>query len=45
MQSSLRTFATLPDAEVAALIEGVERAVQTGTYFGCLPQFLVTATR
>jgi arsenite methyltransferase len=45
MQSYIRTFATLPDAEVAALIADVEHAVADGTYFGCLPQFLVTATK
>jgi ubiquinone/menaquinone biosynthesis C-methylase UbiE len=45
MQSYIRTFATLPDAEVADLMGDVDRAVAAGTYFGCLPQFLVTATR
>jgi SAM-dependent methyltransferase len=45
MQSYIRTFATLPDEEVANLIATAERAVQDGTYFACLPQFLVTATR
>ncbi len=44
MQSYIRTFATLPDAEVAALIRDAELAVAEGTYFACLPQFLVTAT-
>jgi ubiquinone/menaquinone biosynthesis C-methylase UbiE len=45
MQSYIRTFATLPDAEVAGLLNAVERAIAEGTYFGCLPQFLATATR
>jgi len=45
MQSYIRTFATLPEAEVADLMRAVESAVADGTYFACLPQFLVTATR
>lgn len=45
MQSYIRTFATLPDAEVADWMGEVEAAVADGTYFACLPQFLVTATR
>lgn len=45
MQSYIRTFATLPDAEVAAWLGEAEAAVADGTYFACLPQFLVTATR
>lgn len=45
MQSYIRTFETLPDAEVAGLMSAVERAIADGTYFACLPQFLVTATR
>jgi ubiquinone/menaquinone biosynthesis C-methylase UbiE len=45
MQSYIRTFGTLPDAEVENLLADVERGVRDGTYFGCLPQFLVTATR
>jgi arsenite methyltransferase len=45
MQSYIATFKTLPDAEVASLMQDVERAVADGTYFACLPQFLVTATR
>jgi ubiquinone/menaquinone biosynthesis C-methylase UbiE len=45
MQSYIGTFKTLPDAEVDALMQEVDRAVADGTYFACLPQFLVTATR
>jgi arsenite methyltransferase len=45
MQSYIHTFATLPDAEVAGLMRAVELAIGDGTYFACLPQFLVTATR
>ena len=45
MQSYIRTFATLPDAEAEGLLRDVTDAVGHGTYFGCLPQFLITATR
>jgi ubiquinone/menaquinone biosynthesis C-methylase UbiE len=45
MRSYIRTFGTLPDAEVDALITAAERGVANGTYTACLPQFLVTGTR
>jgi hypothetical protein len=45
MQSYIRTFATLPETDVAELLAQAERAIADGTYFACLPQFLVTATR
>ncbi len=45
MRSYIRTFATLPDAEVDALLDAAERGIAAGTYMGCLPQFLVTGTR
>ena len=41
----IKTFGTLADAEVATLMHSVETAIKDGTYFGCLPQFLVTAQR
>lgn len=44
MQTYIGTFGTLPNAEVAQLMRDVEAAVADGTYFACLPQFLVTAT-
>ena len=45
MRSYIRTFQTLPDAEVDALLMSAERAVADGTYMACLPQFLVTGTK
>ena len=45
MRSYIRTFATLPDAEVDDLLTAAERGIAQGTYFACLPQFLVTGTR
>jgi ubiquinone/menaquinone biosynthesis C-methylase UbiE len=45
MRSYIRTFATLPDAEVDGLLTAAERGIAQGTYFACLPQFLVTGTR
>ncbi|NJN50631.1 MAG: methyltransferase domain-containing protein [Gammaproteobacteria bacterium] len=44
MQQYIRTFATLPEEEVSGLLRDVEAAIKDGTYFACLPQFLVTAT-
>ncbi len=45
MRSYIRTFATLPDDEVDALLIAAERGVANKTYMACLPQFLVTGTR
>ncbi|HEY6597931.1 MAG TPA: methyltransferase domain-containing protein [Pseudomonadales bacterium] len=45
MRSYIRTFATLPDAEVDELLAAAERGVGNATYMACLPQFLVTGTR
>lgn len=45
MRSYIRTFRSMPDAEVDDLIAAAERAVSDGTYTACLPQFLVTGTR
>jgi ubiquinone/menaquinone biosynthesis C-methylase UbiE len=45
MQSYIKTFGTLPDPEVEKLLQDVTDAAASGTYFGCLPQFLITATR
>ena len=45
MRSYIRTFRTLPDDEVDALIAAAERGISDGTYTACLPQFLVTGTR
>jgi len=45
MRSYIRTFQTLPDAEVDELLVSAERAVADGTYMACLPQFLVTGTK
>jgi arsenite methyltransferase len=45
MRSYIRTFGTLPDAEVDALLAAAESGIADGTYMACLPQFLVTGTR
>ena len=45
MRSYIATFATLPSAEVDALLRAAERGINDGTYMACLPQFLVTGTR
>ena len=45
MRVYIRTFATLPDAEVDELLNAAERGITDGTYMACLPQFLVTGTR
>jgi len=45
MRSYIRAFATMPDAEVDALLTAAERGVADHTYMACLPQFLVTGTR
>jgi ubiquinone/menaquinone biosynthesis C-methylase UbiE len=45
MRSYIRTFGTLPDAEVDALLAAAESGIANGTYMACLPQFLVTGTR
>jgi SAM-dependent methyltransferase len=45
MRSYIRTFGTLPDVEVDALLTAAERGVADATYMMCLPQFLVTGTR
>jgi ubiquinone/menaquinone biosynthesis C-methylase UbiE len=45
MESYIRQFDTLPEAELAELMDRAERAVDAGTFMLCLPQFLVTAER
>ena len=45
MRSYIRTFATMPDDEVDALLATAERGIDDGTYMACLPQFLVTGTK
>ena len=45
MRSYIRAFATMPDAEVEALLAAAERGIADGTYMACLPQFLVTGTK
>ena len=45
MRVYIRTFGTLPDAEVDDLMAAAERGIGDGTYMACLPQFLVTGTR
>jgi ubiquinone/menaquinone biosynthesis C-methylase UbiE len=43
MASYIRTFDTMPQAEVSALLQAAEDAVHAGRFLFCLPQFLVTA--
>ncbi len=45
MRSYIRTFGTLPDAQVDDLLATAEGGIGDGTYMACLPQFLVTGTR
>ncbi len=45
MRSYIRTFATMPDAEVDELMAQAERGIEEGTYMACLPQFLVTGSK
>lgn len=45
MRGYIRTFATMPDDEVDALLAAAERGIDDGTYMACLPQFLVTGTK
>lgn len=42
MAGYIRSFAAMPDHEVAGLLEQARSAVSDGTYLFCLPQFLVT---
>ena len=44
MASYIRTFNTLPETELEALMSQVDAAREDGTYLFCLPQFLVTGT-
>lgn len=45
MAGYIRTFNTLPETEVAGLMQAARAGVADGTYLFCLPQFLVTGTR
>jgi ubiquinone/menaquinone biosynthesis C-methylase UbiE len=45
MRSYIRTFDTLPEAEVDGLLADAERGIAAGTYMACLPQFLVTGSK
>ena len=45
MASYIRTFSTLPEAELRELMAQAEQGVQDGTYLFCLPQFLVTGDK
>lgn len=44
MASYIRTFGTMPEAELSELMAQAEQGVRDGTYLFCLPQFLVTGT-
>ena len=43
MASYIRTFATMPEDELAAMLARVEQALAQERFLFCLPQFLVTA--
>jgi len=45
MAGYIRTFNTLPENEVAGLMQAARQGVAEGTYLFCLPQFLVTGAR
>lgn len=45
MAGYIKTLATLPDAEVDALLDQARAGIATGHYLFCLPQFLVTGVR
>ena len=45
MRSYIRTFGSMPDDEVDALLAAAERGIDDGNYMACLPQFLVTGTK
>jgi ubiquinone/menaquinone biosynthesis C-methylase UbiE len=45
MAGYIRTFGTMPDARIDALLDDAKKAVGTGQFLFCLPQFLVTGTK
>jgi ubiquinone/menaquinone biosynthesis C-methylase UbiE len=45
MGSYIKTFSTLPTAEVDSLLQDAEDAIAENRFLFCLPQFLITATR
>jgi len=45
MAGYIRTFAALPETEVAGLLDAARKGIETGAYLFCLPQFLVTGTK
>ncbi|MFU8816360.1 MAG: methyltransferase domain-containing protein [Pseudomonadales bacterium] len=45
MAGYIRSFASLPEAEVAGLLDQARAGVQDGSYLFCLPQFLVTGSK
>jgi ubiquinone/menaquinone biosynthesis C-methylase UbiE len=45
MASYARESGTLPEAEIAAMMGKIDAAVESGSFLGALPQFLVTATK
>lgn len=44
MAGYIREFASLPEGEVAELLQQAESGIEDGSYLFCLPQFLVTGT-
>ena len=45
MASYIENFGTMPLEKLRELIEEAEKSVEKGTFFFCLPQFLVTASK
>lgn len=44
MASYISEFSKLPRSEIDELLEEAQRAIETGDYMFCLPQFLITGT-
>ena len=45
MAGYIKSLATLPDEEVATLLNQAKEGVNAGSYLFCLPQFLITGVR
>lgn len=45
MAGYIRSFDSLPETEVAALLEQARAGIEDGSYLFCLPQFLVTGRK
>jgi hypothetical protein len=45
MAGYIKTFATMPEQEVQALLARVEQSLDDGKFLFCLPQFLVVGDK